>query len=105
MVDERVCRARTLAVHTMADLLGGVSICTGNLSEELLAQWTTGAYSGHFNLIGSLFKTEIYELATVLGVPDYVLDRPKVSSELRAGTIGPKSEEITRGSTRFCFSS
>jgi NH3-dependent NAD+ synthetase len=85
--DERITLARALVTRAYDSYLKRLSLDTGNLSELLLAQWTTGAYAGQIDLMNGLFKTEVYELASHMGVPQYILERKKVSSELRVGAL------------------
>lgn len=83
---DHIALARTFALRKLDESLPIASLATGNLSEDLLAQWTTGCYVGQASILGQLFKTEVWEYAKHLGVPDYILDRPKIASEIKSGT-------------------
>jgi len=92
--DERICLARGFATYVLEAKLGAVSIDTTNFSENLSGQWTPGAYDGQIRLIADLFKTEVYSFARAIGVPENIIKRPKVSSELREGAVFTNYERL-----------
>lgn len=59
-------RLRMIFLYNLASLHRGIVIDTDNLTECFLGFWTIHGDEGDFNPIGSLWKTEVYELAKEL---------------------------------------
>lgn len=60
------------------------AICAGstNGTEFLLAAFTVGGPAGHFAPLVDFYKSEVYKIGEILGVPDYIRDRKPAISEL-----------------------
>jgi nicotinamide-nucleotide amidase len=56
-------RMRMITLYDLASCLGGIVIDTDNLTEHYLGFWTLHGDEGDLNIIGSLWKTEVYKLA------------------------------------------
>jgi NAD+ synthase len=68
---------------------------TGNKTERLLGYFTRHAdESPPINPLGDLFKTQVWELARHLGVPDEIIDKP-ASADLIAGQTDEKDFGIS----------
>ena len=64
-----------LGTYYTANMLGGMVLATGNLSEILMGFWTICGDVGDFNLVGNIFKgSELYDIAEVIGVPQEIID-------------------------------
>jgi len=64
-----------LGTYHTANMLHGIVLATGNLSETLMGFWTICGDVGDFNLIGNIFKgSELYDIAEVIGVPKEIID-------------------------------
>lgn len=59
-------RLRMIYLYNLAGVNNGIVIDTDNLSEHYLGFYTIHGDSGDLNPIGSLWKTEVYELANYL---------------------------------------
>ena len=81
-----VCaRCRMIALFDQSAKLGGLPIGTGNKSERLFGYYTWHADdSPPINPLGDLFKSQVWELARELGVPDVIVDKP-ASADLIEG--------------------
>lgn len=56
-------RARMITLYDIASVLKGIVIDTDNLTEHYLGFWTLHGDEGDLDIIGSLWKTEVYKLA------------------------------------------
>lgn len=81
-----VCaRCRMIVLFDQSAKLGGLPIGTGNKSERLFGYYTWHADdSPPINPLGDLFKSQVWELARELGVPDVIVDKP-ASADLIEG--------------------
>lgn len=81
-----VCaRCRMIVLFDQSAKLGGLPIGTGNKSERLFGYYTWHADdSPPINPLGDLFKSQVWELARELGVPDAIVDKP-ASADLIEG--------------------
>jgi NAD+ synthetase len=64
-----------LGTYYTANMLHGMVLATGNLSETLMGFWTICGDVGDFNLVANIFKDfELYDIAEVIGVPQETID-------------------------------
>jgi len=78
-------RSRMIALFDQSARLGGLPIGTGNKSERLFGYYTWHADdSPPINPLGDLFKTQVWQLARVLGVPKAIVEKP-ASADLIEG--------------------
>jgi len=64
-----------LGTYYVANMIGGLVLATGNLSETLMGFWTICGDVGDFNLIGNILKgLELYDIAQAIGVPQEIID-------------------------------
>ncbi|MBL8996467.1 MAG: NAD+ synthase [Gemmatimonadetes bacterium] len=80
-----MARTRMIALFDLSAKHRALPLGTGNKSERLLGYFTWHADdSPPVNPIGDLFKTQVWALATWLGVPDEIVRKP-ASADLIAG--------------------
>lgn len=80
-----MARMRMVALFDVGAALDAIPLGTGNKSERLLGYFTWHADDAPpVNPIGDLFKTQVRELATSLGVPAAIIAKP-ASADLVAG--------------------
>ncbi|AIE87622.1 NAD+ synthase [Fimbriimonas ginsengisoli] len=91
-----VCaRSRMIVIFDQSAKVGGLPIGTGNKSERLFGYYTWHADdSPPINPIGDLFKTQVWQLATALGVPSEIIDKP-ASADLIKGQTDESDFGIT----------
>lgn len=92
-----VCaRCRMITLFDQSAKLGAaLPIGTGNKSERLFGYYTWHADdSPPINPIGDLFKTQVWHLAKVLGVPDEIVNKP-ASADLIKGQTDESDFGIT----------
>ncbi|MGI9626580.1 MAG: NAD(+) synthase [Longimicrobiales bacterium] len=78
-------RLRSVVLFDQSAKLRGLPLGTGNKSERLLGYYTWHADdSPPINPLGDLFKTQVWQLARHLGVPDVIIDKP-ASADLVKG--------------------
>ena len=78
-------RVRMTILYAMAGRINGLVIGTSNKTEFLLGYFTKFGDGGcDIEPIGDLYKTEIFELAKYLGVPDCIINKAP-SAELWEG--------------------
>jgi NAD+ synthase len=78
-------RLRSVILFDQSAKLGALPLGTGNKSERLLGYYTWHADdSPPINPLGDLFKTQVWELARHLGVPEVIIDKP-ASADLVSG--------------------
>ena len=89
-----VCaRCRMIVLFDQSAKLNALPIGTGNKSERLLGYFTWHADDAPpINPLGDLFKTQVYQLAQYLGVPEVILKKPPSPDLVRgvtaAGELG-----------------
>lgn len=66
-------RLRMIYLYNLASLYHGIVIDTDQLTENSLGFWTIHGDEGDFDIIGDLWKTEVYELADWM-VSEYLID-------------------------------
>ena len=82
-----MARARMIVLFDQSAKINGLPIGTGNKSERMLGYFTWhGDDSPPINPIGDLFKTQVWELARHLGVPEVVIDKPATADLIRGQT-------------------
>jgi NAD+ synthetase len=59
-------RLRMIYLYNLASMYNGIVIDTDNLTEHFLGFWTIHGDDGDLNPIGSLWKTEVYDMAKSL---------------------------------------
>ena len=80
-----MARMRMVTLFDLGAALGAIPLGTGNKSERLLGYFTWHADDAPpVNPIGDLFKTQVRELASALGVPAEIVAKP-ASADLIAG--------------------
>lgn len=75
-------RIRSILLLQMADNLNAVCVGTTNGTELILGAFTVGGPAGHFSPLADFYKCEVYKIAEILGVPQYIIDRKPLISEL-----------------------
>jgi NAD+ synthase len=86
-------RLRMVTLFDISAREGALVLGTSNKSELMLGYGTLyGDLASALNPIGDLYKTEVFELARYLGVPDAIIDKPP-SADLWAG----QSDELEIG--------
>lgn len=83
-----VCaRSRMIVLFDQSAKLGGVPIGTGNKSERLFGYYTWHADDAPpINPLGDLFKTQVWDLAEALGVPDVIINKPATADLVKGQT-------------------
>ncbi|MBA3853735.1 MAG: NAD+ synthase [Gemmatimonas sp.] len=80
-----MARVRMISLFDLSAKHRALPLGTGNKSERLLGYFTWHADdSPPVNPIGDLFKTQVWQLAAYLGVPDEIVKKP-ASADLIAG--------------------
>ncbi len=80
-----MARVRMISIFDLSAKHRALPLGTGNKSERLLGYFTWHADdSPPVNPIGDLFKTQVWQLAAYLGVPDEIVRKP-ASADLIAG--------------------
>ncbi len=75
-------RLRSLLLLQIADSMNAICAGSTNGTELILSAFTVGGPAGHFRPIIDFYKSEVYKLAEILGVPEYIRSRKSVISEL-----------------------
>lgn len=83
-----VCaRCRMIILFDQSAKLGALPIGTGNKSERLFGYFTWHADdSPPINPLGDLFKTQVWQLARELGVPEVIVEKPASADLIRGQT-------------------
>jgi NAD+ synthetase len=80
-------RCRTVILFDQSMKLGALPIGTGNKTERLFGYFTWHADDAPpINPLGDLFKTQVWELARELGVPDVIVDKPPTADLIKGQT-------------------
>lgn len=96
-----MARARMMVLYDQSADFNGLVVGTGNKTEILLGYTTLyGDSACAFNPIGDLYKTQVFQLATDIGVPDVIIEKPP-SADLWVGQtdeeeLGLKYKEVDR---------
>ncbi|HEX9887223.1 MAG TPA: NAD+ synthase, partial [Longimicrobiales bacterium] len=82
-----MARLRGVVLFDQSARLGALPLGTGNKSERLLGYFTWHADdSPPINPLGDLFKTQVWDLARHLGVPDEIVDKPATADLVKGVT-------------------
>lgn len=83
-----VCaRCRMNILFDQSYKLGGLPIGTGNKTERLFGYFTWHADDAPpINPMGDLFKSQVYQLAEYLGVPQEIIDKPPTADLIKGQT-------------------
>ncbi len=80
-----MARTRMIVLYDRSAKLGALVLGTSNKTEGLLGYTTQfGDNASAINPIGDLYKTQVWQLAKALGVPDSIIDKAP-SADLWAG--------------------
>ena len=96
-----IARTRMCVLYYYANLLNRLVIGTGNRTELLLGYATKYGDSGvDIEPLGDLYKTEVFELAKYLGVPERIIEKPPSArlwvGQTDEGELGMRYQEIDR---------
>jgi NAD+ synthase len=75
-------RLRASLLYQAADNNNAICAGTTNGTEFILAAFSVGGPAGHFQPFLDFYKSEVYKIAEMLGVPDYIRNRRPAISEL-----------------------
>ena len=75
-------RLRAALLYQLADSHNAICAGTTNGTEFILGAFTFGGPAGHFQPFLDFYKSEVYKIAEMLGVPDYIIKRRPAISEL-----------------------
>jgi NAD+ synthetase len=82
-----MARQRMIVLFDQSVKYDGLPIGTGNKSERMLGYFTWHADdSPPINPIGDLFKTQVWNLARHLGVPNEIVEKPATADLIRGQT-------------------
>ncbi|MFA7056189.1 MAG: NAD+ synthase [Candidatus Cloacimonadales bacterium] len=71
-----MARMRMIVLYDFSAKYGGLVVGTGNLSEVLTGYFTQyGDNACAFEPLGHLYKTEVWEMSRILGIPEVVIDK------------------------------
>ena len=80
-------RARMIVLFDQSARLGGLPLGTGNKTERLFGYFTWHADDAPpINALGDLFKTQVWELARYLGVPNRIIEKPATADLVQGQT-------------------
>jgi NAD+ synthetase len=80
-----MARTRMIVLFDQSQKLGCIPVGTGNKTERLFGYYTWHADdSPPVNPLGDLFKSQVWQLARHVGVPDVIVDKP-ASADLVVG--------------------
>jgi NAD+ synthetase len=80
-------RARMTILFDQSAKLGGLPVGTGNKSERLFGYYTWHADdSPPINPLGDLFKSQVWQLARALAVPDRIVEKPASADLIKGQT-------------------
>ena len=75
-------RLRSTLLYQFADSNNAICAGTTNGTEFILAAFSVGGPAGHFQPFVDFYKSEVYKIAEMLSVPDYIRSRKPAISEL-----------------------
>jgi NAD+ synthetase len=82
-----MARERMIVLFDLSAKYKALPVGTGNKTERLLGYFTWHADdSPPINPLGDLFKTQVWELATFLGVPDAIVRKPATADLIEGQT-------------------
>ncbi len=80
-------RSRMIVLFDQSAAVNGLPIGTGNKTERLFGYFTWHADdTPPINPLGDLFKTQVWELARELGVPQVIIDKPATADLIKGQT-------------------
>jgi NAD+ synthase len=80
-------RCRTVILFDQSAKLKGLPIGTGNKTERFFGYFTWHADDAPpINPLGDLFKTQVWDLARELGVPQVIIDKPPTADLVKGQT-------------------
>ena len=80
-------RSRMIVLFDQAAILNGLPIGTGNKSERLFGYFTWHADdSPPINPLGDLFKTQVWDIARELRVPEEIINKPATADLIQGQT-------------------
>lgn len=80
-------RIRAIILFDQSARLGALPVGTGNKTERLFGYFTWHADdSPPINPLGDLFKTQVWQLARELGVPDVIVNKPATADLIKGQT-------------------
>jgi NAD+ synthase len=72
-----MARARMIALYDQSEAFHGLAVGTGNKTEILLGYTTLfGDSACAVNPLGDLYKTQARQLASAMGIPQVIIDKP-----------------------------
>ena len=72
-----MARLRMIALYDRSQAMGSLVIGTSNKTESLLGYTTLhGDNASAINPLGDLYKTQVWQLATYIGVPEQIVSKP-----------------------------
>lgn len=94
-----MARARMIVVYDQSVAFNGLVIGTGNKTEILLGYSTIfGDAASALNPLGDLYKTQVRQLATAVGVPQPIIDKPPTADlwvgQTDEGELGFTYEQV-----------
>jgi NAD+ synthetase len=82
-----MARTRMITLFDLSSSAGALPVGTGNKTERLLGYFTWHADdSPPVNPIGDLFKTQVWQLAREVGVPEVIVSKPASADLIRGQT-------------------
>lgn len=75
-------RIRANHLYSMATEHDLISVGSTNGSEYILTAFSTGGPAGDISPLIDLYKTEVYAIARDIGMPDYIMNRKPLISEM-----------------------
>lgn len=80
-------RCRAVILFDQSAEVGGLPVGTGNKTERLFGYFTWHADdSPPINPLGDLLKTQVFELARYMGVPDVIVNKPPTADLIKGQT-------------------
>jgi len=90
-----MARQRMIILFDQSQRLGTIPVGTGNKTERLFGYFTWHADdSPPINPLGDLYKTQVWDLARYIGVPEIIVDKP-ASADLVVGQTDESDFGIT----------
>jgi NAD+ synthase len=72
-----MARMRMIVLYDQSEAFRGLAVGTGNKTEILLGYTTLyGDSASAINPLGDLYKTQVRQLGTAIGIPQVILDKP-----------------------------
>lgn len=93
---ELATRLISSCVLEYADKTGHCAIDTTNGTEVILGEFVIGA-GGDCSLLSDLYKSQVYDLAELIGVPSEIINRPPVNSTFGNDKISSYFGEVPDG--------